>query len=49
MLGLGRYREDSLDWYRIFSPLPVPKRSWRRNDLTVVSQREPDGPEEYAL
>ncbi len=49
VLGLGRYREDSLDWYRIFSPLPVPKRSWRRNDLTVVSQREPDGPEEYAL
>lgn len=49
VLGLGRYREDSLDWYRIFSPLPVPKRSWRRNDLTFVSQREPRGSEEYAL
>ena len=23
VLGLGRYREDSLEWYRIFSPLPV--------------------------
>ena len=43
VLGLGRYREDSLDWYRIFSPLPVPKRSWRRNDLTFLSQREPRG------
>jgi|SRR5680860_77193 len=49
VLGLGRYRENSLDWYRIFSPLPVPKRSWRRNDLTFVSQREPGGAEEYAL
>lgn len=49
VLGLGCYREDSLDWYRIFSPLPVPKRSWRRNDLTIVSHRQPSGPEEYAL
>jgi hypothetical protein len=49
VLGLGRYREDSLDWYRIFSPLPAPKRSWRRNDLTFVSQRAPRGPEEYSL
>ena len=49
VLGLGRYREDSLDWYRIFSPLPVPRRSWRRNDLTFLSQREPRGSEEYAL
>jgi hypothetical protein len=49
VLGLGRYREDSLDWYRIFSPLPVPKRSWRRNDLTFVSQRLPRRDEEYAL
>jgi hypothetical protein len=49
VLGLGRYREDSLEWYRIFSPLPVPKRTWRRNDLTFVSQREPGRAEEYAL
>lgn len=49
VLGMGRYREDSLDWYRIFSPLPVPKRSWRRNDLTFASRRAPEGPEEYAL
>ncbi len=49
VLGMGRYREDSLDWYRIFSPLPVPKRSWSRNDLTFVSQREPRGSEEYSL
>ena len=49
VLGLGRYREDSLEWYRIFSPLPVPKRSWRRHDLSLVSQRVPRQAEEYAL
>jgi hypothetical protein len=49
VLGLGRYREDSLEWYRIFSPLPVPKRSWRRNDLSLVSQRVPRKAEEFAL
>ena len=49
VLGLGRYREDSLEWYRIFSPLPVPKRSWRRSDLGLVSQRVPQAAEEYAL
>lgn len=49
VLGMGRYGEDSLDWYRIFSPLPVPRRSWRRNDLAFSSQRLPRGSEEYAL
>ena len=49
VLGLGRYREDSLEWYRIFSPLPVPKRSWRRSDLSLLSQRVPRQAEEYAL
>ena len=32
VLGLGRYREDSLEWFRIFSPLPVP-------DAVVATQR----------
>jgi hypothetical protein len=49
VLGIGRYRVDSLDWYRIFSPMPQPKRSWRRNDLTFVSQRRPRGRERNAL
>ena len=49
VLGLGRYREDSLEWFRIFSPLPIPKRSWRRNDLSFVAQRDPEGSEEYSL
>ncbi len=49
VLGMGRYRDDSLEWFRIFSPLPGPRRAWRRNDLTLLSQRLPEGAEEYAL
>jgi hypothetical protein len=49
VLGMGRYREDSLEWFRIFSPVPGPRRTWRRNDLSVLSQREPEGAEEFAL
>jgi hypothetical protein len=49
VLGMGRYRENSLEWFRIFSPLPGPRRTWRRNDLKVLSQREPIGAEEFSL
>ena len=49
VLGMGRYREDSLEWFRIFSPLPSPRRAWRRNDLKLMSQRDPEGAEEFAL
>jgi hypothetical protein len=49
VLGMGRYRENSLEWFRIFSPLPAPRRTWRRNDLMVLSQRDPEGSEEFAL
>jgi Protein of unknown function (DUF2550) len=49
VLGMGRYRENSLEWFRIFSPLPGPRRTWRRNDLKVLSQRDPEGAEEFSL
>lgn len=49
VLGIGRYREDSLEWFRIFSPVPRPKRAWPRNDLSFDSQRLPSNAEEYAL
>src|SRR6187431_1329546 len=48
-LGLGRYREDSLEWFRIFSPLPVANRAWGGNDRAVLSQRQPEGAEEFSL
>ena len=49
VLGIGRYREDSLEWFRMFSPVPSPKRAWARGDLEFVSQRDPEDAEEYAL
>ena len=49
VLGLGRYREDSLDWYRIFSPLPVPEAllAAQRPHLPLPARAR--GAEEYSL
>ncbi len=49
VLGLARYRDDSLEWFRIFSPLPIPQRTWRRAELTFRSQRAPSEAERYAV
>jgi hypothetical protein len=49
VLGLGRYDDDALEWFRIFTLWPRPTRRWRRGDLRFVSQREPSGPESFSL
>jgi hypothetical protein len=49
VLGLGRYREERLEWFRIFSPSPRPRRTWRRSQLQINGQREPSGAEAFAL
>ena len=49
VLGLGRYDGDRLEWFRIFSPSPRPRRSWQRAQLEILGQREPSGPESFAL
>jgi hypothetical protein len=49
VLGLGRYRDGRLEWFRIFSPSPRPRRAWQRSQLRILGQREPDGPEAFAL
>ena len=49
VLGLGRYRDERLEWFRIFSPSPRPRRTWRRAQLEITGQREPSGPEAFAL
>jgi hypothetical protein len=48
-LGLGRYQEDQLDWYRFFSLSWRPKRRFHRGDMEVVERRTPEGSEAYAL
>ncbi len=49
VLGLGRYHADSLQWFRIFSLAPRAKRVWSREDLSIVSSRQPNGAEAAAL
>ena len=40
LLGIGRYSGQSLEWFRIFSLSPRPKRVWAR-DLLEYSGRRP--------
>jgi hypothetical protein len=49
VLGLGRYRDDELEWFRIFSPSPRPRRTWRRPQLRITGQRDATGAESFAL
>ena len=49
VLGLGRYESQSLEWFRIFSLSPRPKRVWQRGDLTYIDRRQPGGVEQLSL
>ncbi|MFC6286600.1 DUF2550 domain-containing protein [Nocardioides sp. GCM10027113] len=49
LLGLGRYSGDDLEWFRIFSLSPRPKRVWRRADLSYGGRRDPEGVEQMSL
>jgi hypothetical protein len=49
LLGLGRYAGDRLEWFRIFSLSPRPKKVWPRQDLDCVARREPEGVEQLSL
>src|SRR3954451_15116322 len=45
VLGLGRYRDERLEWVRISSPSPRPRRAWQRAQMQITGQREPIGSE----
>jgi hypothetical protein len=49
VLGLGRYDQDALEWFRIFSLSLRPAQSYRRCALEVASRRRVQGAEEYEL
>ncbi|UDY24734.1 DUF2550 domain-containing protein [Nocardioides sp. Kera G14] len=49
LLGIGRYSGETLEWFRVFSLAPAPKRRWSRLSLAYNSSRQPDGDEEIAL
>jgi hypothetical protein len=47
--GFGRFVDDELRWYRMFSFAPRPRRVLSRRNLVVESRRLPQGPERLAL
>lgn len=49
VLGLGRYSGEQLEWFRIFSLSPRPKRAWTRSELEYGWRRPPAGPESVSL
>lgn len=49
LLGVGRYTGDALEWFRIFSLAPRPKRTYRRSELSFIGRREAVGAESYSL
>ena len=48
-LGIGRYSDDVLECFRIFSLSPRPRRRLERCQVTYLGQREPQGMELHAL
>lgn len=49
LLGVGRYADEQLEWFRIFSLSVRPKMVWQRTDLVFEGRRAAEGPEEMAL
>lgn len=49
VLGLGRYTGESLEWFRIFSLSPRPKRVFSRAEVTYEGVREPGSTEAESL
>ncbi len=47
--GVGRFVGDELQWYRVFSLSPRPRRRYSRRDLEVLRRRDPSGGERKAL
>jgi hypothetical protein len=48
-LGVGRFSGDELQWYRVFSLAPRPRRTLSRRDLSICRQRPAEGAERHAL
>ncbi|MCX4690977.1 DUF2550 domain-containing protein [Streptomyces sp. NBC_01408] len=47
--GVARYSGDRIEWFRVFSYSPRPRRLLERSSIEVVSRRAPEGEEELAL
>jgi len=49
VLGVGRYVDDALEWYRVFSLWPRPRRVFHRHEIELREQRQPADNESHAL
>ncbi|MEP6696880.1 MAG: DUF2550 domain-containing protein [Pseudonocardiales bacterium] len=49
VLGTGRYVGDELQWFRIFSLAPGPRRRLSRRGFSVLRRRIPTKPEKMTL
>lgn len=47
--GVARYHGDYVEWFRVFSYAPRPRRSLQRHLIQVRDRRLPRGEEELAL
>lgn len=48
-LGIGRFASDELQWYRVLSLSPRPRRTFCRSELRVQRRRDPADAERYAV
>ncbi len=49
VLGMARYNDEMLEWFRFFSYSTRPRVSFLRNEVRVQTSREPDPVEAVAL
>lgn len=49
VFGIARYSGDRIEWFRVFSYAPRPRRTLERHDIVVIERRLPVGQEELAL
>ncbi|MCD0482962.1 DUF2550 domain-containing protein [Streptacidiphilus sp. ASG 303] len=49
VFGIARYSGDSIEWFRVFSYAPRPRRVLPRSEIEVLGRRYPAGQEELAL
>ncbi|MEU0393178.1 DUF2550 domain-containing protein [Streptomyces sp. NPDC006208] len=47
--GVARYSGDRIEWFRVFSYAPRPRRGLERSAIEVLARRSPEGEEELAL
>lgn len=49
VLGIGRYTDDRLEWFRVFSLSPRPRLVWKRSRVAYAGRRSPGPGEQLAL